>query len=111
MSVFDYFDLTKGSSSGAGVAAPSGPAATSVAAPATTVAGTVSAEAASQKLTPGWQALIYCTLMASVLASRYIDLWRVGMADKFALNWGYLLFTAVVALVAFPVVYDKALAT
>jgi len=49
--------------------------------------------------------------MASVLASRYIDLWRVGRADQFALNWGYLLFTAVVALVAFPVVYDKALAT
>lgn len=56
----------------------------------------------------GWQLVVYVTLLVSVVASRYLDLYRAGTASAFALDWPYLLSVAIVSLLAFPVVYDKA---
>ena len=56
----------------------------------------------------GWQVVVYVTLALSIVASRYLDLYRAGTANEFALDWAYLLSVAIVSLLAFPVAYDKA---
>src|SRR5262249_14599441 len=55
----------------------------------------------------GWQIATYLILVAAILASRFLDLYRAGVANTFRLDWAYLLVMAIVSLVAFPVVYDK----
>lgn len=56
----------------------------------------------------GWQVLIYATLMLSVLASRFIDYYRAAVSWSLVQDWRYLLFAAIVSLLAFPIVYRKA---
>jgi hypothetical protein len=73
------------------------------------VSSKATVEPTSSNVSPGWQAVIYCTLVLAVLASRYLDLYRAGLANTFVLNWPYLLAVAIIALVVFPTVYEKAL--
>ena len=61
-----------------------------------------------QPMTLAWQIATYLILLLSIVASRYLDLYRAGVASSFTLDWAYLLFAAVVSLLAFPVVYDRA---
>jgi hypothetical protein len=49
----------------------------------------------------------YCVVVASILSSRFLDLYRAGVAHSFLLEWHYLIFASIVSLVAFPVVYDR----
>ena len=49
----------------------------------------------------------YCVVVTSILASRFLDLYRAGVADSFLLEWHYLIFASIVSLVAFPIVYDR----
>ena len=62
----------------------------------------------SRQLTLGWQIATYCILLIAILASRFLDLYRAGVASTLQLDWGYLLFMAIASLLAFPVVYDRA---
>jgi hypothetical protein len=61
------------------------------------------------RMTVAWQILVYGVLVASIMSSRYLDLYRAGLADQFVLDWRYLLFMSIVSLLAFPVVYDRAM--
>jgi hypothetical protein len=64
--------------------------------------------AAGNKMSLLWQITIYGILVLSIVASRYMDLYRAGTPDQFALDLKYLVFVAIASLLAFPVVYDKA---
>lgn len=91
MGLGQYFDLRKpalGKAAASGESAP--------------------APAAAVSLGAGWQIVVYVTLLLSIVASRYLDLYRAGTASEFGLDWPYLLSVAIVSLLAFPVVYDKA---
>ena len=55
-----------------------------------------------------WQIATYLVLAASIVASRFLDLYRAGALDTFSLDWRYMVFLAITSLLAFPVVYDKA---
>ena len=113
MSVRSYFDLSQPVSVGSAerpahraASAPGAahrPAATAV---ATMVAPPPAAPA--QQMSIKWQVATYLILLVSILASRFIDLFRAGVAASFALDWRYLLFVGIASLLAFPVVYDKA---
>jgi len=76
--------------------------------PKPATAGTAAAPVASQEFSLAWQIATYFILAAAVVAGRYLDLYRAGVASSFRLDWAYLLFVAIVALLAFPVVYEKA---
>lgn len=62
----------------------------------------------SAPITLVWQIVIYLLLVLSIVASRFLDLYRAGVASSFALDLRYLMFIGIVSLLAFPVVYDKA---
>lgn len=99
MGLSQYFDLRKPAlgkkaTTGGSVPAPGAPG-QPLPAPATS-------------LGIGWQIIVYVTLLLSIVASRYLDLYRAGTASEFGLDWPYLLSVAIVSLLAFPVVYDKA---
>lgn len=64
--------------------------------------------AAAQQMSVKWQIATYLILLLSILASRFLDLYRIGIPETFVLNWQYLSFMAIASLLAFPVVYDKA---
>lgn len=66
------------------------------------------APAPSQQLSLHWQIATYCILLVSIVSSRFLDLYRAGVAGSFELDLKYLLFIAIASLLAFPVVYDKA---
>jgi hypothetical protein len=95
MSVRKYFDLNQPVSFGrppkAPVPQPGGVAA-----------------AAPMQLPVGWQIATYLVLATSIVASRFLDLYRAGAVDSFSLDWRYLVFLGISSLLAFPVVYDKA---
>ena len=55
-----------------------------------------------------WQIATYFILLLSIVASHFLDLYRVGAQATLGLDWRYLLFIAIASLLAFPVVYDKA---
>jgi len=55
-----------------------------------------------------WQILIFVTLIFSVIASRFIDYYRAAVSWSLFRDWQYLLFAAIVSLLAFPIVYRKA---
>ncbi len=99
MNVLGYFDLSK-------PATFSNPA-PSRATPAEAETGQPSVSA-SQPMSIKWQMATYMILLSSILASRFLDLYRAGVASKFVVDWQYLLFLAIASLLAFPVVYDKA---
>ncbi len=60
------------------------------------------------QLSIAWQIGLYLLVMASILAGRFMDLYRAGVAGDFALDWRYLLFVVLVSTVVFPTIYDKA---
>jgi hypothetical protein len=65
-----------------------------------------------QQLSLPWQLIIYVIFMLAVIASRFIDFYTNGIpGNPIVLDWKYLLFAAIISIAAFPVVYDKALAT
>jgi len=65
-----------------------------------------------QQLSLPWQLIVYVIFMLAVIASRFIDFYTNGIpGNPIVLDWKYLLFAAIISIVAFPVVYDKALAT
>lgn len=55
-----------------------------------------------------WQIVIFMTLILSVVASRFIDYYRAAVSWSLFTDWQYLLFAAIVSLLAFPAVYRKA---
>lgn len=63
------------------------------------------------QLTLAWQIATYLVLVASIVASRFLDLYRAGALDSFSLDWAYLVFLGISSLLAFPIVYDKARAS
>ena len=63
---------------------------------------------ASQRLTLKWQIVTYVVLVLSIMASRFLDLFRAGVASTFRVDLPYLIFIAIASLLVFPVVYDKA---
>jgi len=107
--IADYFDLTKSfpfkertvSPRGTPVALPGTPA-TPPGTPITT---------GSQQSGLAWQIATYCLVLASIVASRFCDLYRAGALNGFRLDAAYLLFLGIVSLIAFPVVYTKATLT
>jgi len=62
----------------------------------------------AQKPSVKWQVLIFMTLILSVIASRFIDYYRAAVSWSLVKDWQYLLFAAIVSLLAFPIVYRKA---
>lgn len=60
------------------------------------------------KLTLKWQLITYVVLVLSIMASRYLDLFRAGVASSFRVDVPYLIFIAIASLLVFPLVYDKA---
>jgi predicted small integral membrane protein len=76
-------------------------------APAPAVAAMPSASSANE-LAWAWQVAIYFILILSIFASRFIDLYRAGVLSGFSVDGPYLVFTAIAALLALPVVYDRA---
>ena len=64
-----------------------------------------------QQLSLPWQLIVYLIFMLAVIASRFIDLYTSAIPGAILLDWKYLLFAAIISIAAFPVVYDKALAT
>ena len=110
MTIGDYFDLGKriwGEDEVPPAAAPPPPGAVPVAAAAAAPAPAPAARPA--QMTVAWQITVYGVLLLSIMSSRYLDLYRAGLADQFVLDWGYLLFISIVSLLAFPVVYDRAM--
>lgn len=97
MNIRRYFDLSQPTF---------GPSSRASGAAKPTTAGAVF-PAASQ-ISVAWQIATYCILLLSILASRFLDLYRAGVAYSLELDWSYLLFIAIVSLLAFPIVYDKA---
>jgi hypothetical protein len=91
MTIRRYFDLSKAATFGPG-GAQTAPA----------------PGAKPQAVSAAWQAAMYLVLVLSILASRFLDLYRAGVADRFGVDWKYLLFVAIVALLVFPVVYTRA---
>lgn len=61
-----------------------------------------------QKPSVKWQIVIFMTLILSVIASRFIDYYRAAVSWSLFKDWQYLLFAAIVSLLAFPIVYRKA---
>lgn len=70
--------------------------------------GAAPATQPTQQMTLKWQVATYFILLLSIVASRFLDLYRVGVPATFGLDWQYLLFIGIASLLAFPVVYDKA---
>src|SRR6266496_4574394 len=64
-----------------------------------------------QKLSLKWQIVTYAVLVLSIMASRFLDLFRAGVASSFRIDLPYLIFIAIASLLVFPVVYDKAFFT
>jgi hypothetical protein len=108
MNIGDYFNLRQSISS----------APTSAPPPTTSVASTTSAPQAvaaavalapqPTQLTVAWQLFIYAVVLSSILSSRFLDMYRAGVAGQFFFDWRYLLFVAIISLLVFPVAYDKA---
>jgi hypothetical protein len=67
-----------------------------------------SAAVAPVQLPLAWQIATYVVLATSIVASRFLDLYRAGAVDTFSLDWRYMVFLGISSLLAFPVVYDKA---
>lgn len=65
-------------------------------------------ELARARVGAAWQLAIYLVLAASIVASRYVDLYRAGIPEQFAIDRYYVVFVAIMAMLAFPVVYDRA---
>ncbi len=59
------------------------------------------------QLTLPQQVGLYIFVVLSIIAGRFLDLYRNGVADTFSLDIRYMLMTAIVSLAIFPVVYDK----
>lgn len=98
MSIRNYFDLSEPVTFRARKSPP----------PAVGAATPVRTSAPSQVLALPWQIATYCILLFAIVASRYLDLYRVGLVSEFKLDLPYLLFLVIASLLAFPVVYDKA---
>jgi len=62
----------------------------------------------NQELSVKWQIVTYGVLVLSIMASRFLDLFRAGVASSFRIDLPYLIFIATASLLVFPVVYDKA---
>lgn len=60
------------------------------------------------ELSLAWQIMVYVTLMASILASRFVDFFRAAVPWSPFEDWKYIIFAAIVSLLAFPLVYRKA---
>ena len=95
MNLRSYFDLSQ-------------PVTFRAAAPTQPPGGPPPAVASGQEMGFAWQVFTYFVLVFSIVASRFLDLYRAGVAGTFHLDWAYLLFISIAALLAFPVVYDKA---
>ncbi|MBI3680586.1 MAG: hypothetical protein HY235_09340 [Acidobacteria bacterium] len=50
---------------------------------------------------------IYVFLLLSIIAGRFLDLYRAGVPGTFTLDLGYLAAMSIVSLIAFPVVYER----
>lgn len=98
MNIRQYFDLGKPATFGGAERA------TSDSAAAALEPGVPSAQQMSLK----WQLVTYLILMLSIVASRFLDLYRAGVPGAFVLDLQYLAFVSIASLLAFPVVYDKA---
>ncbi|HEV3330584.1 MAG TPA: hypothetical protein VG096_06370 [Bryobacteraceae bacterium] len=66
---------------------------------------------ADSGLSVGLQVGIYAILVSSIVSSRFLDLYRAGIADQFVPDWKYVLSVVIVSLLAFPAVYDRARST
>jgi len=113
MNILDYFDLNRpalGETKSAPVVVTPSPIAAPMPGgqPGAAAAVAASGAPAVQQLSLAWQIVTYVVLLLSILCSRFLDLYRVGATDQFTLDWKYLLFMAIVSLLAFPSVYDKA---
>ncbi len=100
MNIRRYFDLSQPATFREPV-----PPAPKIAAAAATIEPTV---APAQQMGLKWQIATYVILLLSIVASRFLDLYRIGRSTAFGLDWQYLSFVAIASLLAFPVVYDKA---
>jgi len=100
MNIRRYFDLSQPATFRS--------AAPPLAAPAAEGAAIAAAELPAAQMSLEWQIATYLILLISIVASRFLDLYRVGVPAKFGLDWQYLSFIAIASLLAFPVVYDKA---
>src|SRR5215472_320633 len=57
-----------------------------------------------QQLSLPWQLIVYVIFMLAVIASRFIDFYTNGIpGNPIVLDWKYLLFAAIISIVAFPV--------
>jgi hypothetical protein len=78
-------------------------------APATESVIATSQTARDQQLSLSWQFATFGTLLLAIVASRYLDLYQNNVVGWNTVDWGYLLFAAIVSLLVFPVAYQKAL--
>ena len=55
------------------------------------------------------QLVDFTVFLVAVLASRFLDLYAIAVANPLLVDWKYLLFALIVSLAAFPIVYEKAM--